>query len=395
MKKLREWTGRIGGLFNKQQKDQELDDEIESHLQLHIEDNLQSGMTPREARRQALIRLGGVESTKEAYRDQRGLPWVETFWQDVRYGARMLRKNPRFTSVVVLTIAIAIGANTIIFSLIDAVLLKSLPVKHPEQLVTVSVVAPSQPGPAYSSFSYPVFRQMRDRDTVFSGIFARSVRQTSLSGSGQTERVQTELVSGNFYSVLGVNPHLGRLFTEADDQTPGSHPVAILSYSFWQRRFGADPGIVGKTIHLNGYPFTVIGVSEKSFYSVEVGNAPDIRIPLMMADQLRQTPAMPIFGRRDSEWLALTARLKPGISIGEAQAEIDHSFQIAREPDVRSVMGESSDNRNFRSLRIQLNSASTGSSSFSRQFSEPLLVLMGLVGALLSMWLASMSPTSC
>jgi len=205
----------------------------------------------------------------------------------------------------------------------------------------------------------------------------------SLSGSGQTERVQTELVSGNFYSVLGVNPHLGRLFTEADDQTPGAHPFAVLSYNFWQRRFGADPGIVGKTIHLNGYPFTVIGVSEKGFYSVEVGNAPDVRIPLMMADELRQTPATPIFGRRDSEWLAVTARLKPGISIGEAQAAINHSFQIAREPDVRSVIGESSDNRNFRSLRIQLDSASTGSSSFSRQFSEPLLVLMGLVGALL------------
>ena len=383
MKRFREVIRRFYGLFNKNQKDRELDEEIQSHLQMHIDDNLQLGMTPEAARRQAMIKLGGIESTKEAYRDQRGLPWIETFWQDVKFGARMLGKNPGFTSVAVLTIGLAIGANTVIFSLIDAVLLKSLPVKQPEQLVTVGVVTPSQPGPAYSSFSYPVFREMRERNTVFSGMFARSVRQTSLSGSGQTERVQTELVSGNFYSVLGVNPHLGRLFTEADDQTPGAHPFAVLSYNFWQRRFGADPGIVGKTIHLNGYPFTVIGVSEKGFYSVEVGHAPDVRIPLMMADQLRQTPATPIFGRRDSEWLAVTARLKPGINIGEAQAAIDHSFQIAREPDVRSVIGESSDNRNFRSLRIQLDSASTGSSSFSRQFSEPLLVLMGLVGALL------------
>src|SRR4029077_9317156 len=134
---------------------------------------------------------------------------------------------------------------------------------------------------------------------------------------------------GNFYSVLGVNPHLGRLFTEADDQMPGAHPVAVISYNFWQRRFGADPSIIGKTININGYPFTVIGVSAKGFYGVEVGNAPDVRIPLMMAGQLRRMPAPPVFERRDSEWLAVMARLKPGVNIGQAQAATDHSFQIA------------------------------------------------------------------
>src|ERR1043166_8375838 len=140
MRRLRERTLRFGCLFNKRRKDGELDDEIESHLQLHIEDNLRLGMSAEEARRQAMIKLGGIESTKEAYRDQRGLPWIETFWQDVKFGARMLGKNPGFTSVAVLTIGLAIGANTVIFSLIDAVLLKSLPVKQPEQLVTVGVV---------------------------------------------------------------------------------------------------------------------------------------------------------------------------------------------------------------------------------------------------------------
>jgi predicted permease len=295
----------------------------------------------------------------------------------------MLRKNLGFTAVAVLTLALGIGANTTIFSFVDAVLLKSLPVKQPERLVSVGTIVPGQPGPPFSSFSYPIFREMHQADVVFSDMFARSARQMSMSGSGQAERVQTELVTGNFYSALGVNPHLGRLFTEADDQTPGAHPVAVISYPFWQRRFGADPSVVGKTINLNGYPFTVIGVSAKGFYGVEVGNAPDIRIPLMMVGQVRRTPASFVFEKRDYEWLAVMARLKPEVSIEQAQAATDRSFRIAREPDVRAVIGETSDNRNFRSLSIQLNSAATGSSSFSRQFSEPLLVLMWLVGVLL------------
>src|SRR5262249_46709971 len=211
-----------------------------------------------------------------------------------------------------------------------------------------------------SSFSYPVFREMRAQNQVFSGMFARSGAQMSMSGGGQTERVLGELVSGNFYSLLGVDAHLGRLLTEADDQAPGASPVAVLSYNFWERRFAADPQIVGKRISLNGYPFTIIGVAAKGFHGVEVGVVPDVRIPIMMITQVR--PGGPILERRGTTFLSVMARLKPGVSIEQAQAGADSVFQIAREPDVRRVMGDTTDDRGFRALRILLASAKTGAS---------------------------------
>jgi predicted permease len=302
-------------------------------------------------------------------------------FQDLRYAARMLMMRPAFTAAAVLSLALGIGANTAIFSLLDAVLLKLLPVREPEQLVVVAAGAPGQPRRGISSFSYPVFRELRDRNSVFSGMFGHDVLPMSMSGGGQTERVLGELVSGNFFEVLGVNPHLGRVFTEADDQTPGAHPVTVISYNFWQRRFGADPQIVGQTISLNGYPFTVVGVAAPGFYGVEVGVAPDVRIPIMMNSQVR--PGPPVFENRGNMWMAVMARLKSGVSIEQAQAATDINFQIIREPDVRAIKGDSPDARMFKSARIYLDSAKTGASNLSRQFSQPLIVLMCLVGVVL------------
>lgn len=182
------------------------------------------------------------------------------FVQDLRFGVRMLRQQPVFTLIAVLTLALGIGATTAIFSLLEALLLKPLPIKEPAQFVVVNIAKPDQPERGYSSFSYPVFRKMREKNTVFAGMFARSGSPMSMSADGQAERVAGEAVSGNFFSVLGVNAALGRLLTEADDQTPGAHQVAVLSFNFWQRRFGADPNTIGQTIILNKYPFTVIGV---------------------------------------------------------------------------------------------------------------------------------------
>src|SRR5262245_36887742 len=215
----------------------------------------------------------------------------EDMFQDLRFGVRMLMKSPGFGLAAVFSLALGIGANTSVFSLLDALLLKPLPVKQPEQLVIVGTQAPDQPGRVSSSYSYPVFREMREKNSVFSDMFARAGLQMSLSSGGQTERVLGEVVSGNFFSALGVNPLLGRLLTEEDDQTPGGSPVAVISFNFWQRRFGADPQIVGQTISLNSYPFTIIGVAPQGFHGVEVGAAPDVRIPLMMDGHVRPRPA--------------------------------------------------------------------------------------------------------
>jgi predicted permease len=309
--------------------------------------------------------------------------WEDEMFQDLRFGARMLLKHKGFTLVAVLSLALGIGANTAIFGLLDALLLKPLPIRQPERLVILNIAKPGQPERGYSSFSYPVFREMREKNTAFAGMFARSGLQISVSGGGQSERVQGEEVSGNFFSVLGVNAAIGRLLTEADDQTPGAHPVAVLSFNFWQRRFGADPQIIGQTIRINDYPFTIIGVTSQGFHGVEVGSAPDVRIPLLMDRQVRPKPGPPIFEQRGSWWLSVMARLKPGVSIEQAQDATDTVYQIAREPDVRRNTGDTADDRNFRSLRIYLDSAKTGASNLSRQFSQPLVVLMCLVGVVL------------
>jgi predicted permease len=307
----------------------------------------------------------------------------EDMFQDLRFGVRMLMKSPGFALVAVFSLALGIGANTSVFSLLDAILLKPLPVKQPEQLVIVGTQTPSKPGRVFSIYSYPVFREMREKNTVFSDMFARSGLQVSLSSGGQSERVLGEEVSGNFFSALGVNPLLGRLLTEEDDRTPGGSPVAVISFNFWQRRFGADPQIVGQTVSLNSYPFTIIGVAPQGFNGVEVGVAPDVRIPLMMDGQVRPRPGVSIFELRGNWWLSVMARLKTGVSVEQAQAATDTIFQIAREPDVRRNQSDTLDARNFRAQRIHLDSAKTGASRLSREFSQPLIVLMLLVGVTL------------
>src|SRR5689334_20467378 len=202
--------------------------------------------------------------------------------QDVRYALRMLTKNPAFAGVVVLTLALGIGANAAIFSLLDQVLLQSLPVAKPDQLMVIASYDPKDGPGVDNSFSYPMYQDLRDRNSVFSGVIARGGTQMNVSYGDQTERVRGELVSGNFYEVLGVRPWAGRLFTQEDDRTPGAHPVVVLSYRFWESRFNKDPNIIGKTILVNEHPLTVVGVTPPNFFGVDLSNNPDVRVPIMM-----------------------------------------------------------------------------------------------------------------
>src|SRR3954454_11002177 len=227
---------------------------------------------------------------------------------DIRYALRMLTKNPVFAGVVVLTLALGIGANAAIFSMLDQVLLQSLPVANPDQLAVLSVYEAKEPD-GDSSFSYPMYQDLRDRNSVFSGVIARGGTQMNVSYGDQTERVSGELVSGNFYEVLGVRPWAGRLFTQDDDRTPGAHPVTVLSYRFWESRFNKDPNLIGNTILINEHPMIVLGVTPPGFYGVELSSNPDVRVPLMMTPVFNPLPLNKLQNRRN-QWLSVMARRK-------------------------------------------------------------------------------------
>lgn len=229
MRRLRAWWVRLGGLFDQERRDRDLAEELESHLQMHIEDNLRSGMMPEEARRDALIRLGGMESVKEAYRDRRGVPWLENLAQDLRYGTRMLRKNPGFTAVVVFTLALGIGVNTAIFSLMNAVMLRAPPYPDPDRLVQVTVTAPPPP---YEMLGLGETLAWQKQHEAFLHFGIYHYQDETMTGGDEAQRVTVGDVSFGFLPALGVRPALGRVFSAEEDQ-PGGAPVAILSHGFW------------------------------------------------------------------------------------------------------------------------------------------------------------------
>jgi len=308
MKSLRAWFLRLGGLFGRERRERDLAAELESHLQLHIEDNLRAGMGEEEARRQALMKLGGVEQTKQAHRERRGLPLIETLFQDVHYGARMLLKNPGFTAVAVLTLALGIGANTAIFSIVNGVLLQPLPYPHPEQLVVVARTAPRFDHPV--PVSGPNFLDWRARARQFQFLAGFDGRGFTVMFGNEPENILGAAVSPNFLSVLGVAPILGRNFVEQEERT-GNGRVAVITHSFWKERLGGDPGWIGRTLTLNGQVFTIVGILPANFRYILMGDA-QIFIPL----NLEKTS-------RGENFMSVIGRIKPGVSLRQAQSEMD------------------------------------------------------------------------
>jgi putative ABC transport system permease protein len=312
MRALRAWAIRVNGLFAGRRRELDLSEELESHLQLHIDDNLRAGMTEVEARRQALLRLGGVETTKEIYRDRRSIPAVETLIRDVRYAVRMVRRTPGFALAATVVLALGIGANTAIFSVVQAVLLRPLPFPEPERLVDVWHVPPPASFPGMSTFAVSPanYFDWRAQNKVFERIAIRRFRSLNLTGGPEPETLMAEAVSADFFPLLGVQPRLGRVFLPEED-APGQGRVIILSDGLWKRRFGSDPAIVGKSIPLNGESYAVVGVMPKTFHFPDWA---DLWTPLAW------TPEE--WAVRSNHNCRVVARLRPGVDLPEAQAEM-------------------------------------------------------------------------
>jgi predicted permease len=302
---------------------------------------------------------------------------------DFRYALRTLAKAPAFTVVVVLTLALGIGANTAIFSLTDQLLLRMLPVTSPEQLVVLDGPGAFR-GRTFNNatFSYPMYRDLRDQNTVFEGVIARFPAPLTLLTGGQSERVNGELVSGNFFEVLGVHALIGRTFTPDDDRTPGGHPVAVLSHNFWMRRFAGDAGVLNRNISLNGLPMTIVGVTPPGFFGIVVGENPDLMVPVMM--KARMTPTWDDLQSRTSRWLTIMARLKPGVSEAQAEASMNVVYRQINELELEQLSGVSQlFHDRFLAKHLFLRPGQKGRSELRQQFTTPIFVLMGMVGLVL------------
>jgi predicted permease len=331
-------------LFRWAQADQELEDELRDHLERRTGEYVAQGMTHQEARRHARLDLGGIEQTKEKCRDARRVNWIQDFAQDLHFSLRVLRKSPGFTAVVILTLALGIGANTAIFSFIDAVLLRSIPVKDSQQLVVFNWSARANPklqghsgygdcadqtGIGDCSLSLPFYKTVRAQASAFSGMAAfAGPFGVDLSGNGAASIVRGLYVSGDFFSTLGVSTLIGRPLTSSDD-SPSAPPAIVLNYAYWVRAFGAAPSVVGRTVRLDSTTVTIVGVADPHFTNLTPGKPLDFFMPFSVADSVRGKwyRSKDRVADPTNWWVVILGRLKPGISIRQAQAEATTIFR--------------------------------------------------------------------
>ncbi|MEO8448993.1 MAG: ABC transporter permease [Gemmatimonadota bacterium] len=377
------WLGR---LFGRAKLERELNTEIRFHLEEHIRGLIAAGLTPDQARREARMSLGGPEQVKEETRDARGTAWLEDWWHDTRFALRTMRRAPGFTAAAVLTLAVGIGANSAVFSLVDALLLKTLPLNRPDQLF---VVARAGVQDANERFSYPRFSRLRASLPESAGLAAMTPAARMFAAFGATpEVVTTQLVSGEWFPVVGVAPAAGRLLGPGDNQTLSGHPVTVISYAYWNRRFGRSPSVVGSTLRINGTPLTVVGVSAEGFFGLTVGEQVDAWIPAVMQIDLRyhqnasntdgetERPWVPQEGMA---WLWLVARV-PAAVVGPSVARLNK----VNTEDLRQLAATDTAERRYRlQERLVLNSAARGLSPLREEFSDPLVALMISVGLVL------------
>lgn len=382
---MKELGHRLVALVHKKKLDLEMTEEMRLHLELRTQANIDAGMTPEEARCAARRRFGGVDQVQETCRDQRGVPWIEHLIQDVRYALRTLAHSPGFAAVAVLSLSLGIGANTAIFSLLDAILLRSLPVRNPHELRVVEWVGRNPEvsnytgngmgrtgtGLTYSgSFSYPAYRDFRDRGTGFAEVFAFfPLSNVTAIAHDQSGVAWGLMVSGNFFAGYGAQTMIGRPIVPEDDQ-PAATPVAVITYRCWERYFSRDRNVIGQTVTLNQNSFTIIGVLARGFAGPTIGDPSDFYIPL--SAQPRMVPSRPL-GSPRHWWVQIMARLAPGADESQAQASLDALFR----QDLRA-----SDNK-MEQPAIWLRDGRRGPMLARESIGGPLWALLAVVGLVL------------
>jgi len=379
---------RLRSLFRREQVERELDEELRFHIEQRAAAEAADGKPPDEARYVALRKFEGLEQQKEDCRSMRGVSWFENAVQDLRYALRMLRRSPGISAAAILSLALGIGANTAIFSLLNAVVMRPLPVPQPEQLVQLTYTYPAQGAGANnwnSYFGYPHFEHFRDQSKTLASIFCGTrAGRVSVAAGGASGIALADAYTSSFFAVLGLSPQRGRFFAPEEDRADAS--VAVLSDGYWRRRFGADPSIVGATVNINRIPFTVIGVTPSGFSGIQVGSPPDLWVPLRALDRI---------GQRDDErwiapfnsWLTLGARLRPEVSTAQAQTELDgiHRRLVADQVAASEFSRNSENMQRFaRESRLVLRAAANGVHSGLREtYALPLRVLMWVAGLVL------------
>src|SRR6267142_3179188 len=316
---LRTFLRRLAALFRRRRLEDDLDAELRSHLEMAVERNLRKGMTAADARSEALRSFGGVEQTKELYRDQRGLPMIETTLQDLRFGLRMLRRSPSFSILAILCLTLGIGANAAVFSWVEGILFRPYPaVSHQEQLLALTGTARGESGP--TGTSWPDLVDLQRNCTLIDSFIVTKIMGTTLSIGDRAEVTTGSIVSANYFDAIGVHPMLGRGFEPGEDAGRNAHPVVVISYQLWQDRFRGDPGIIGRTQILNGVTHTIVGVAPEGFYGTFVGYKFQFWVPASMQETF--DPGGYKLEDRSARWIEGFALLKPGMTAQRAQAEI-------------------------------------------------------------------------
>ncbi|HMI50231.1 MAG TPA: ABC transporter permease [Candidatus Saccharimonadales bacterium] len=379
-------------LWWKRKKESELNEEVRSHLQMSAQEHFARGEDKENANRAAWREFGGVELVKETTRDVWGWRWLEDFAEDLRFGFRMLRKSPGFTAVAVFSLALGIGANTAIFTLINDLMLKSLPVNQPEQLVSFGqsygggIIDGIGPGPL-DIFTYEFYKRIENQHDAFQGVcafgsFTRTVSvRTGGNSTGPVQQAVAHLVSGNFFTVLGANPVLGRSIEPADAIAPGQNPVAVISHKYWRQAFAADPSVVGRNIVVNGTSVNIVGVAPAKFYGVTLDEQPpDMWLPITMQEQVLLQPSL--LTPQSPYWIHILGRRNPQTSVQQAQEWTNLQLQQAMEDREGSALTPQR-KQEIEKVFVPLLPGGAGISDLRVQYSDSLKILMGIVALVL------------